>query len=140
MKTLPLTALLLLAACSSTPKQSVDDVMKGFMGSQSSDLVARWGPPQNIMKDKEGEIWIYYQNHHWVNPGYSYTTSTGSADTRGTYHGGSIFGGPGYSGNTVGQGQSQTTYMPAKTQGYTATRTFFINSQGMIYRYAWRGK
>jgi hypothetical protein len=136
-----LLSVALMAGCASRPKESIDDVMRSYFGHPSSDLVARWGPPQNIMQDRQGgEIWTYYQNRQWSTPGQSYTTSTGNAYTRGTYHGSSVFGGPGYSGNTTAQGQAITTYQPPQTHGYQARRTFFINASNIVYRYAWQGK
>jgi hypothetical protein len=113
--------------------------MKSWLGCQSSDLVAKWGPPQNVMRDRNGEIWTYFYQREWTTPGHSETTSTGSAQTYGSFHSSNIFGPAGYTGDTRSQGNAFTTYTPPQTHGYNARRTFFINEQGKIYRYAWQG-
>jgi hypothetical protein len=134
-------ALIVCACASKPPAPSIDDTMKSWLGNPSADLVASWGPPHNTMRDgKGGEIWTYFIDRHWTVPGGAITTTSGNTYTHGTYHGSSIFGGPGYQGNTSMQGNSVTTYQPPQTQGYTARRTFFVNEDGIISRYAWRGR
>jgi hypothetical protein len=140
MATLSLT-LALISGCVLGPSKTerFDAIMKSWLGSQSSDLVAKWGPPQNVMRDKDGEIWTYYESRQWTTPGRSFTTSTANAQTYGSFRSGSIFSPPGYSGNTAIEGQSVTTYRPPETQSYTCRRTFFVNKDGVIYRYGWQG-
>jgi hypothetical protein len=113
--------------------------MKSWLGCQSSELVAKWGPPQNVMRDKNGEIWTYFYQRQWTAPGSSYTTTTGRSQTYGDYHPSGIFGPAHYSGDTTSQANSVTTYSPPQTHAYDCRRTFFINEQGTIYRYAWQG-
>ena len=36
-------------------------------------------------------------------------------------------------------GTATTTYTPPETQGYTASHTFFVDSNGTVYRWAWKG-
>ena len=112
-----LILLVTLSGCT-----SVDDVMKSYLGAHKNDLLANWGAPQNIMSDGSGgEVWIYAQNRQYTSPGYAQTNTYGSVNSFG------------YTGN------SYTTYTAPQTSSWTATRTFFINSNGIIYRYAWRG-
>jgi hypothetical protein len=51
-----LAGALVIMGCKSTPQPTLDDKMRSWLGHGSSDLVASWGPPHNIMKDKNGEI------------------------------------------------------------------------------------
>ncbi|HQQ76250.1 MAG TPA: hypothetical protein PLB01_02755 [Thermoanaerobaculia bacterium] len=39
----------------------------------------------------------------------------------------------------VANGQSYTTYTPEHAAGYTAYRMFWSNSDGVIYRWQWKG-
>lgn len=115
-----------------------DKAMKTFLGQHSSELVARWGPPQHKMPDGQGgEIWVYTVHRQWTTPGQASTTVYGIGNTYGN-----IYDNPygfSYQGNTSVYGYANTTWTPPQTQGYTSFRTFFINSDGIIYRYAWRG-
>ncbi len=118
---------------------SPDKTMRSFLGQPSAELVARWGPPQQKMSDGQGgEIWSYFEHRQWTTPGQANTTVTGTSDTYGN-----IYGNPSgatYQGNTSVYGSATTTYTPPQTHGYTAHRTFFINGDGIVYRYAWKGR
>ena len=117
---------------------SIDDVMKSYLGAHKNDLIANWGYPQNITSDSNGgEIWIYSEDRQWTTPGYSQTNAYGSANTYGNIYANPY--GATYQGNTYYNGSSYSTYTPPQTARWTATRTFFINSSGRIYRYAWQG-
>jgi hypothetical protein len=56
-------------------------------------------------------------------------TSPGSATTHTTAN---VYG-------NYGSATSVTTYNPPQTTSYTATRTFWVDRNGIIYRWAWRG-
>ena len=115
-----------------------DRLMKSYMGKPSTELVARWGLPQQKMSDGQGgEIWIYLERRQWTTPGQANTVLTGTGNTYGDIYGTPY--GAAYQANTSFQGSATTTYTPAQTHGYTAQRTFFINGSGIVYRYAWRG-
>ncbi len=124
----------LLVGCASP-----DKVMQSYMGHHYSDLVANWGMPQQKTPDGQGgEIWIYLQNRQWTTPGQANTTVYGTGNTYGNLSGNSY--GATYQGNTSVYGTANTTYTPPQTRQWIARRTFFINSQGIIYRYAWQGR
>lgn len=128
--------LLLIGALSGciTP----DAAMKSLLNQPTSELVARWGPPQQRMPDGQGgEIWIYLLQRQWTTPGQVNTTVNGTANSSGNLYGNP--NGATYQGNTNVSGTANTTYTPPKTDGYTAFREFFINSSGIIYRYSWKG-
>jgi len=119
--------LVLLLACAVFLSGCVDNdkIMASWEGHDVSDVITSWGPPGQVLDDPPGKIMTWFSQRNFVSPGYSQTNSTGSAYI---------------DGNTIsGQSQSYTTTMPARVSGYTATRTFWVNGQGKIYRWAWRG-
>ena len=96
----------------------INRVMSSWQGHHFSNLIARWGPPQQVFDDGYGGrilIWTAQR---------SYTTS-GTSTTYGTDYG-YIW-------------TARTTYNPAETYGWTAHRMFWINKDGFVYRWAWRG-
>ena len=128
-----LVAVLLASGCT-----SIDDVMKSYLGAHRNDVIANWGPPQSVMSDGSGgEIWVYTQNRQMTTPGYSQTNSYGTANTYGNAYANPY--GANYYGNTTYNGSSYSTYTPAQTTSWSVSRTFFINSSGIVYRYAWKG-
>ncbi len=138
MRRASLTLLCLLALVALSGCLSPDAAMKSFLGQHSSELVARWGPPQQKMSDGQGgEIWSYFQQRQWTTPGQANTTFAGTGDSYGSIYGNPY--GATYQGNSSFSGNATTTYTPSQNHGYTAHRTFFINSDGVIYRYGWKG-
>lgn len=117
---------------------SIDDVMKSYLGAHKNDVIANWGAPQSVMSDGSGgEIWVYSENRQMTTPGYTQTNSYGSANTYGNAYANPY--GASYSGNTYYNGSSYSTHTPARTTSWSVSRTFFINSSGIVYRYAWKG-
>ena len=113
--------LLLFTGCA-----SINKTMQSWMGHHQSDLIASWGPPQQIMDDGQGgKIFIYFSTRTFTSPGHSTTTVTGSA--YGTEH------------YTYGSATGYTTYAPPQTSSYNAYRMFWVDKNGYIYRWAWRG-
>jgi hypothetical protein len=112
--------------------------MQGFMGQPSTELVARWGPPQQRTPDGHGgEIWTYVEQRQWTTPGQIDTTAHGTGTSYGT-----LYGDPyaaTYYGSANVQAGATTTYTPPQTHCYTARRSFFIDSNGIVYRWAWKG-
>lgn len=104
----------------------VNRMMASWEGHHFSDLIEKWGPPQQVFEDGSGgRIFIYAANRTWVTPGYSTTHTTGLATA--------------YNNQIWGSANSYTTYTPAQVNGYTAYRMFWISSTGIIYRWSWRG-
>lgn len=99
----------------------INQQMASWMGSSYSDLVAAWGPPARALDDGAGGKILVYAK-----------TSPGEATT--TYDPG--IGGTGFMGVNLFGPSSQTTYTPPQVVAY---RMFWINSQGRVYRWAWRG-
>jgi hypothetical protein len=114
-------ALLFISGCA-----SINKTMQSWMGHHQSDLIASWGPPQQIMDDGQGgKIFIYSTTRTFTSPGHSTTTVSGSAYGTGSY--------------AYGTATGHTTYTPPQTSSYNAYRMFWIDKNGYIYRWAWRG-
>lgn len=134
MKNVIFVFLALFIVYLSTGCASIDKTMQSWVGHSANDLIASWGPPQQVFSDGQGgQVLVYTQVRQWTSPGRATTNTYGTANTYGNIYGNS------YSANTYGSATSTTTYTPAQTHGYAASRTFWVNSGGGIYRYAWKG-
>lgn len=113
-----------LISCMTPTK--VNTIMESWMGSNESDLIAAWGAPQQVMSDgSDGKVFIYSQQVSYTTPATSYTTGNATGYT--------------YGNTTSVYGNTYTTYNPSHTYGYQKQRIFFINSDGRVYRWSWRG-
>ncbi len=120
-KAATLIIALTLSGCS-----SINKTMESWMGHHQSDLVASWGPPQQVITDGQGgSIFVYTANRAFTSPGSSTTTVVGSAS--------------GYGNRVYGSATSITTYTPPQTTSWSAYRMFWINASGRIYRWSWKG-
>lgn len=86
--------------------------MQSWVGSHKSNLIASWGPPHNISSDgRDGEVFTYYYGRNL--------------------------------GQTPGQVRKDAwgniQYTAPQQQGYTATRMFYVDSEGTIYNWRWQG-
>ena len=105
---------------------SIDKTMESWLGHHQTELIGSWGPPQQVFDDGSGgRVFVYSTSRSFTSPGSSTTTVNSS-----TYS---------YGNTTYGTATGYTTYNPSVTTSYNATRTFFINRSGRIYRYAWKG-
>jgi hypothetical protein len=96
----------------------VDKSMSSWMGHDQSDLIASWGPPQQIMDDGQGgKIFVYASTRSFTTPGSATTTVYGTPYAATAY----------------------TTYRPPQTSSYNASRMFWIDQNGRVYRWAWKG-
>lgn len=104
----------------------VNEVMQSWVGHHVSELVGSWGPPQQVIDIGDGSrLFVWTAVRQYTSPGTATTTGTANA---------SVYG------NTVyGTGQSTTVYNPPQTTSYQASRTFWVNSEGVVFRWAWRG-
>ncbi|MGD0572744.1 MAG: hypothetical protein ABSB11_06950 [Sedimentisphaerales bacterium] len=104
--------------------EQMNKTMASWVGHNFNEVVASWGPPQSIMDDgKGGKImtWSYAQ---------TITTSPGYANSQTTSNNAQ------YPGGTL---DTHTTYQPPQTQTVVKTRTFWVDGNGKIYNWAWRG-
>src|SRR5688572_17762916 len=104
----------------------INKKMASWDGHHYSDMIASWGPPQQVLDDGTGgKIFVYTAVRSFTSPGQANTRVTGSAYGVGNYAYGSATG--------------VTTYTPPQTSSYGAHRMFWVNSSGYIYRWAWKG-
>jgi hypothetical protein len=110
---------LFLTACA-TVQEDTNKVMASWVGNNGNDLIASWGPPTRVMSDGGGgKIYIYIFDRHSNTPAELVTREFDN-----------WFDGKGV----------RTTYTPSESVGYLAFRTFWINDQNLIYRWAWKGE
>lgn len=116
-----LVIVVALAGCA-----SISETMETWVGHHQSDLIASWGPPQQVLDDGQGgKILVYTEIRSFTAPGSATTTVTGS-----TY---------GYGNTAYGRATGYTTYNPPQTTSYDASRTFWVDQNGRIYRWSWKG-
>lgn len=127
MKRVTLLLITTLAlAISSGCAARINKVMASWERHHYSDLIASWGPPQQVFDDGAGgRILVWTATRSYTVPGQATTHTTGSATA--------------YDNYIWGSATSETTYTPAQTYGWRAYRMFWINRDGIIYRWAWRG-
>ena len=95
-----------------TGGQKITDAMTSWVGHHQSELIAVWGPPDRTDSDgMDGKILIYEKFRILE-------------QTKKKTH--------------VGE-SGYITYTKAKKRGYTATRMFYVNSEGIIYSWHWHG-
>ena len=118
---LAVLSTLFLPACA-----HLNSVMRSWEGSHYSSLIAEWGPPQQVFDDGSGgRILVYTSSRSWTVPGRATTQTRFNATTSDDY--------------IWGTATSRTTFTPARVEGYTAYRMFWVGRSGRIYRWSWRG-
>lgn len=116
MRTLLLLTSVLLSGC--VTAEQVNTRMNKCIGFTLSELIVEWGPPAQVLDDGEGgKIVVFDRSGNVVMPGSSYTAG-------------------GYGANTY---DSTTFHNPPQTINIQRSRTFFMNADGRVYRYSWRG-
>jgi hypothetical protein len=112
--------------------------MQRFVGQPSTELIAQRGPPQQRTPDGQGgEIWSYFEQRQWTTLGQVNTAAYATGNSYGNLETNPY--GATYYGNANVRAAATTTYTPPQTRGYTAHRSFFIDSNGIVYRWAWKG-
>ncbi len=92
--------------------------MSSWMGHNVNDLIASWGPPSTVLSDGNGgQILAYDQSRQFVTQGSSSTTVN-------------------YIGNMA---FANTTSSPGSVINIRRSRIFWVDSNGLIYRWSWRG-
>lgn len=109
LRTLPLVALLLLLAACAS---SIEKKMTFWVGHHQAELIASWGPPSRTASDGKGGSILIYEKY--VNLGQAPGKAT--ADSAGN-----------------------VKYTAPTQQGYTRTRMFYVNANGIIYHWRWQG-
>ena len=103
----------------------MNKVMASWQGQNFNNLMASWGPPNQVFDDGAGgRVMVWTSTRSYTTPGSSTTQTTGSATA---------------TGNTVwGTAASHTTYNPGQTYQWRVYRMFWVTKDGTIYRWAWR--
>jgi len=123
-----LVCVLLAAGCAS----SVNKIMESWMGHNVQELMLSWGPPQQVMDNPSGNGKIVVYDSH------SAVTLPGTRPTPGTSHT------TGYI-DAYGNWHATTTYTPGSpgtpptTLDFQRVRVFYVNDQGTIVAWSWRG-
>lgn len=90
----------------------INETMQSWVGHHQADLIASWGPPNQRASDgKGGEILIYISQ-----------VDMGQTPGRATTD---------YFGNV--------TYTAPTQNSYQRTRMFYIDQDGYIYHWRWKG-
>ena len=100
-------------------KKNQSAIMKSWMGASVPQLIRSWGPPHEIVSDGAGgKIYIYTK-------AVDILLKPGTIKRKGTYGGGR------YTENIE--------VKPAEYLKYDKVRMFWVNSQGIIYHWKWKG-
>ena len=112
MKIVTLTFLFAALVLTGGCVSNISKAMDSWVGSHKGDLIAQHGPPNQVASDgRGGEILIYGS---YVDLGQI----PGKATTD-------------YRGNI--------TYTAPQQRGYQRTRMFYVNPEGIVYFWRWKG-
>jgi hypothetical protein len=124
MKKITILPIFIIMALSITGcTAQMNQMMQSWEGHHYSKVVAKWGPPTRVIDESNGgKMMIWEETKTVTSPGYAQTQPYGA-----------------YSKNVLMPTSYRTTYIPPQTNTYTKSRTFWVNSEGIIYRWAWKG-
>lgn len=104
----------------------INSMMKTWENQHYSNLIASWGPPQQVFDDGAGgRILVWTSARSATVPGQATSTTNFRANA--------------YDNYIWGTATTRTVYTPAQTYGWTAYRMFWIGGNGVVYRWAWKG-
>ena len=113
-------AYLLCAGCVA----QMNKIMASWKGHNISDVIAQWGPPSQVIDDEQGgKIYSWIEDRSYTTPKHSTTYTQPTV----------------YSGRRVFSWRSDTQHYGGREVSAQATRTFWVDANGIIYRWAWRG-
>ena len=116
-----------LGCAALNPSNRINQQMNSWINLPESDLIARWGPPNSMVNDGNGgRILIYLFDRHYQ------TADTRQAHTR-------IDGQVDENGRLRGTATTTISGDPPVTYEHVAKRMFYVNRDGKIYAYRWRG-
>ncbi len=90
----------------------VNEMMQSWVGQHQSELIAKWGPPQQTASDGKGGTVLVYGEYVDLGqtPGQVWRDPLGNA-----------------------------TYTAPQQRGYQKSRMFYVDQNGYIYNWRWRG-
>jgi hypothetical protein len=107
---------------------NMNALMESWEGSEVKDLIAKWGPPSQLYSDgKGGAVLVYNYTTSYTTPAHSDTVTTAQVTASDR------------TGPQAWEMQSRTVYTPAQVYTYSKWRAFWVNPQGIIYSWQWRG-
>jgi hypothetical protein len=86
--------------------------MKSYVGHPKSELYLRWGPPTSVTSDGNGGEILIYESY----------VSQGQIP-----------------GSAYNNGYGGVSYTAPQQRGYTKTRMFYVDKDGIIYTFSWQG-
>jgi hypothetical protein len=90
----------------------INNTMQSWVGHHQSDLIASWGPPQSTASDGKGGTILIYQSY--VNLGQT-------------------------PGQVTATGYGNYYYTAPQQNGYGRSRMFYVDENGIIYSWHWKG-
>jgi len=103
---------------------NVNADMKAWEGHPIGDVIARWGPPAQVLNEGSDHIYVWSKNKSETAPGFTLTNTTMPGINR--------------AGGTANATATTTAVAPT-TVTYEATRTFWVTEDGTIYKWSWKG-
>jgi hypothetical protein len=113
--------LFLTVGCVSTSDQ-ISKQMASWMGHSENELIADWGEPtRTVSDDNGGKIFVYELQRESTTPAVltTHKCSQWEADC--------VNG-------------ERAVYQPASTQTWAVLREFWINGDGVVYKWKWKGQ
>ncbi len=110
------TVILVVLALSLSSCLMVTNSMRRFEGRNVTDLYAAWVPPNEVYDDGSGGrvlVYVYVRGYYYRPPMIS----------------GKIYPG----------GTALVTYTPEAVASYDARRVYWVNKDGIVYRWEWKG-
>lgn len=92
--------------------KNINTVMSSWIGHHKSELFLSWGPPGKVFPDGKGGEILVYEFHRDLGQ----TPGEATIDYYGNIH-----------------------YTNPKDRGYVATRMFYVDKDGYIYAWKWKG-
>jgi hypothetical protein len=124
-----LVVIALFTGCASSAS-SVNNLMQSWVGHTSTELMAGWGPPTQIIDNPAGgKAFVYCSRDEWTSPGSPGTPAalgTSSYTDEKGFHMASM------------EIEGARAFPSLSTTSYR-TRTFFVNEKGIITSWSWQG-
>lgn len=118
------TVALLLFGAGGCATTQVDQKMQAWVGKSIDELVAEWGAPQQSLDDgRGGHILTWFEQRYRAEPVLLHSPYGPWCPPHGAWHG------PPY----------PYYYGPTSYEPYSISRTFWVDPQGIIVRWAWKG-
>ena len=127
-------ALIFFAGCVAT--EEMNKTMSTWEGHHVKELLASWGAPTSIASDGlGGQILTYNKSHRVYFPESETTDYTSAAIATDSWSEGDSALHP----STRTPAHTSTVYTPPESGRASRLRMFWVDSNGRIYRWSWKG-